>query len=61
MGTHSHHNDFNFNERYAFAGKAKMFSLVALALGVLSVAYGLLSKDAILTERTYANLLLMGY
>lgn len=61
MGTHSHHNDYNFNERYTFGGRAKMLSLVALGLGVITVAYGLLSKDHILTERTYANLLLMGY
>lgn len=61
MGTHSHHHDYNFNERYTFAGKAKLFSLIALVLGLLVTAYGLLSKDHIMVERTFANLLLMGY
>lgn len=61
MGTHSHHQEFNFNERYTFAGKAKLFSLVALALGVIAIALGLLSKDHVTVERTFANLLLMGY
>lgn len=38
-----------------------MFSLVALALGVIAIALGLLSNDHIMVERTFANLLLMGY
>lgn len=38
-----------------------MVSLIALAIGVLTVAIGLLSSDHIVVERTYANLLLMGY
>lgn len=61
MGTHSHHHDYNFNERYEFAGKAKMFSIIAVVLGVAAVAIGLLSGDHVTVERTYANLLLMGY
>lgn len=61
MGTHSHHHDYNFNERYTFGGRAKMFSLVALALGLIAIALGLLSNDHIMVERTFANLLLMGY
>lgn len=61
MGTHSHHHDYNFNERYAFGGRARMFSLVALALGVIAIALGLLSNDHVTVERTFANLLLMGY
>jgi len=61
MGTHSHHHEYNFSEQYTFAGRAKTLSLVAIAAGVVAVAAGLLSGDHILVERTYANLLLMGY
>src|SRR5690606_8188534 len=61
MGTHSHHHDYNFNERYEFAGKAKLYSIIAVVLGVAAVAFGLLSGDHVTVERTYANLLLMGY
>ena len=61
MGTHSHHHDYNFNERYTFGGKAKTLSLVALGLGVVAIVMGLLSKDHVTVERTFANLLLMGY
>lgn len=61
MGTHSHHQDYNINERYTFGGKARLFSLVALALGVIAIAYGLLAKDHVTVGRTWANLLLMGY
>ncbi len=38
-----------------------MFSIVAVVLGVAAVAFGLLSGDHVTVERTYANLLLMGY
>ncbi len=61
MGTHSHHHDYNFGERYAFTGKAKVWSLVALAVGIVAIVAGLLASDHIMVERTYANLLLMGY
>lgn len=61
MGTHNHHHDYNFNERYEFAGKAKTFSIIAIVVGIAAVAYGMLMGDHILVERTYANLLLMGY
>lgn len=61
MGTHSHHHDYNFSEQFVFTGRAKTLSLVAIAVGVVAVAFGLLSSDHIMVERTYANLLLMGY
>src|SRR5690606_41653253 len=38
-----------------------LFSIVAVVLGVAAVAFGLLSGDHATVERTYANLLLMGY
>lgn len=58
MGTHNHHHDYNFSEQYTFAGTAKVVSLVAVVLGVATIAYGLSTGD---TMRTFANLLLMGY
>ncbi|HLR50597.1 MAG TPA: hypothetical protein VK076_08495 [Candidatus Sphingobacterium stercoripullorum] len=61
MGTLSHHNEYNFGEQYRFAGIAKTLSLVAIALGVIAIAFGLFSSESIIVERTYANLLLMGY
>jgi len=61
MGTHSHHHDYNFSEQFVFTGKAKTLSLVAIVVGVVAVAIGLLSSNHITVERTYANLLLMGY
>lgn len=61
MGTHNHHNDYNFSEQFKFAGIAKILSLVAIVVGIAAIAVGLLSSDHIMVERTYANLLLMGY
>jgi len=61
MGTHSQHHDYNFNERFVFTSRAKMLSLAALVVGVVAIALGLLSGDHIMVERTFANLLLMGY
>lgn len=61
MGTHSHHHDYNFSEQYTFTGKAKVWSLVAIVVGIVAIAAGLLASDHIMVERTYANLLLMGY
>src|SRR5690606_36367387 len=61
MGTHNHHHDYNFSEQFQFAGIAKVLSLVAIAVGIAAIALGLLSSDHIMVERTYANLLLMGY
>ncbi|TYP98532.1 quinol:cytochrome c oxidoreductase quinone-binding subunit 2 [Sphingobacterium allocomposti] len=61
MGTHNHHHDYNFSERFQFAGIAKILSLVGIAVGVIAIVIGLMSSDHIMVERTYANLLLMGY
>jgi len=61
MGTHNHHHDYNFSEQFQFAGIAKVLSLVAIVVGIAAIAFGLLSGDHITVERTYANLLLMGY
>ncbi|MXV49400.1 quinol:cytochrome C oxidoreductase [Pedobacter sp. HMF7647] len=56
MGTHNHTH--NFSERFYFTGKPKSWSLIAIVIGVLAIAYGFLTNHA---ERTFANLLLMGY
>jgi len=48
----------SFDERFEFQGKAKTWSLIMIAIGVIGIAYGFLSGSA---ERTFANLLLMGY
>ncbi|HEY1023718.1 MAG TPA: quinol:cytochrome C oxidoreductase [Sphingobacteriaceae bacterium] len=56
MGTHNHTH--NFSEYYDFSGKAKTWSLIALLVGAAAIAYGFLSGNG---ERTFANLLLMGY
>lgn len=61
MGTHNHHHDYNFSERFQFAGIGKILSLVGIAVGVIAIVIGLMSSDHIMVERTYANLLLMGY
>lgn len=49
---------FNFDERFIFSSKAKIYCLVMIALGITGIMYGFLSGSA---ERTFANLLLMGY
>ena len=56
MGTHSHTH--NFHEQFEFSGKAKTWSLIGILLGIVGIAYGFLTGHA---ERTFANLLLMGY
>lgn len=61
MGTHNHHHDYNFSEQFKFTGIAKVLSLIAIVVGIAAIALGLLSRDHIMVERTYANLLLMGY
>lgn len=61
MGTHNHHHDYNFSEQYTFAGTAKIVSLLAIVVGIAAIAFGMLSSEHIIVERTYANLLLMGY
>lgn len=48
----------SFDEQIEFKGKAKTWSLIFIAVGILGVAYGFLSHQA---EGTFANLLLMGY
>src|SRR5476651_1713002 len=53
MSTHHH----NFDGQYEFAGKAKTWSLIGIVIGVVTILLGLLLS----TERTFANLLLMGY
>jgi len=53
MGTHN-----SFDEKFEFGGTAKTFSLIGIAIGVLAVAYGFLMNHP---ERTFSNLLLMGY
>jgi hypothetical protein len=49
---------YSFDEQYKFTGKAKTWSLVMIAVGVIGILYGFLSGGG---ERTFANLLLMGY
>jgi len=53
MKTHN-----NFDERFEFTGSVKTWSLVAIVVGVLVVALGFVTNNG---ERTFANLLLMGY
>jgi len=57
MGTHN----INFSEQFEFTGKVKTLSIVGIALGVAAVAYGFIAGDKVMHERTFANLLLMGY
>lgn len=63
MGTHTtNHHTHNFNEQFEFSGKAKTWSLLAIVIGVIAILYGfLLDKSELHIERTFANLLLMGY
>src|SRR5471030_3319157 len=49
---------YSFDEQYEFTGKAKTWTLVMMAVGVIGILYGFLSGSG---ERTFANLLLMGY
>ncbi|WP_432708390.1 quinol:cytochrome C oxidoreductase [Pedobacter sp.] len=55
MGTHN----YNFTGQFEFAGKAKTLSIIAIVIGIASIAYGF--SDHAMHERTFANLLLMGY
>jgi hypothetical protein len=48
----------NFDERFIFKSKAKIYCLAMIAVGITGTVYGFLSGSA---ERTFANLLLMGY
>jgi len=56
MGTHN-----SFDEKFEFGGTAKTFSLIGIAIGVVAVAYGFLIAGGTHIERTFSNLLLMGY
>ncbi|MDP9047808.1 MAG: quinol:cytochrome C oxidoreductase, partial [Bacteroidota bacterium] len=49
---------YSFDEQFEFKGKAKTWSLVMIAVGIIGIAYGFLSGSG---ERTFANLLLMAY
>ncbi|HEY0246409.1 MAG TPA: quinol:cytochrome C oxidoreductase [Mucilaginibacter sp.] len=53
MKTHN-----NFDERFEFTGSVKTWSLIAIVVGVLVIALGFFTGYA---ERTFDNLLLMGY
>ena len=60
MGTHH----YNLSEQFEFTGKAKTLSIVGIVIGILTIAYGLFFNHEHahqMHERTYANLLLMGY
>ena len=56
MGTNNHSH--NFTEQYEFSGKPKTWSLIAILVGILAIAFGFFTDHA---ERTFANLLLMAY
>lgn len=58
MGTHSHSHTYNFSEQFAFGGKLKTISIIAILIGIAAIAYGFLTGYA---ERTFLNLLLMSY
>lgn len=61
MGTQNHHTH-NFTQEFEFTGKPKTWSLIAIVIGVLAIIYGfLLDPSEHHGERTFANLLLMGY
>ena len=55
MATHQ----YNLSEQFEFTGKAKILSIVGIVVGALAIIYGFSDKS--MHERTFANLLLMGY
>lgn len=57
MGTHH----YNLSEQFEFTGKVKGLSIAGIIIGALAIAYGFLSKEETMHERTFANLLLMAY
>ncbi|HLQ99989.1 MAG TPA: hypothetical protein VK102_06400 [Sphingobacterium sp.] len=61
MRPYSYQHEYNFSDKYQFAGIAKILSLIAIAVGVIVIAMGFLSSNEVMVERTYANLLLMAY
>jgi len=56
MGTHH----YNLSEQFEFTGKVKSLSIAGIVVGIAAIAYGLMG-DHVSHERTFANLLLMGY
>ena len=56
MGNHNHTH--NFTEQFTFSGKLKTWTLIAIVVGILAIAFGFITGQQ---ERTYANLLLMAY
>ncbi len=50
--------NFDLTQKYEFSASAKRWTLIMMAIGVLSIVYGLFSGYA---ERTFANLLLNSY
>jgi len=56
METHN-----NFDQKYEFAGNAKTYSLIAIAIGLICAILGFVIDHGIYAERTFSNLLLMGY
>ncbi|MGI4020251.1 MAG: hypothetical protein ACRYFA_01980 [Janthinobacterium lividum] len=48
----------NYDQQFEFSGKAKTYSFIAIAIGLLAVAFGFITGHG---ERTFANLLLMSY
>ena len=53
MKTHT-----SFDEQYQFTGKVKTWSLIAIVIGVITILAGFLTGEQ---QRTFSNLLLMGY
>ncbi|MDB5011301.1 MAG: quinol:cytochrome oxidoreductase [Mucilaginibacter sp.] len=53
MKTHN-----SFDERFEFTGNVKTWSLIAIVIGILVIALGFITNQG---ERTFDNLLLMGY
>jgi hypothetical protein len=53
MKTHN-----SFDERFVFEGKAKTWSIIAIVVGIVTILAGFLTGFG---ERTFSNLLLMGY
>lgn len=53
MKTHN-----NLDERYEFTGKIKTWCLIAIVIGVITILAGIFTGH---TQRTFANLLVMGY
>jgi len=49
---------YSFDNQYEFTGKVKTWSLVMIVVGVIGILYGFLSGSG---ERTFANMLVMGY